>query len=140
MTELTKQCLALSRKERARLAKILQASVDRPDPTDTKRFNELLRIVEQMLGKGIISPSKSYNLCLGRRMIAYQMVAEGYSYSSIGRMMNRSHATVMYMCNMMDDAIKFYFRPDITLWNRFKETLNNYDKTTEIQSDSRRDS
>lgn len=132
MTELTKQCLALNREERARLAKILQTSVDRPDPTDTKRFNELLRIVERMLGKGIISPSKSYNLCLGRRMIAYQMVAEGYSYSSIGRMMNRSHATVMHMCDMMEDAIKFCFRPELTFWNRFKETLEDYDKTREV--------
>lgn len=132
MTELTRQCLSLKRTERERLAKILQESLRRPDQTDDTRFQDLLRIVERILGGGIMTQSKSYNNTLGRRLIAYQMASEGYSYSSIGRMLNRSHSAVIHMCNLMEDAIKFAFRPEMTIWNRFQEIIKNYDETRKI--------
>ena len=104
----------------------------RPDPTDDTRFNDLLRIAERILGGGIMTESKSYNNTLGRRLIAYQMSKEGYSYSSIGRKLNRSHSSVIHMCDMMEDAIKFAFRPEMTVWNRFQEIIKNYDETRNI--------
>jgi chromosomal replication initiation ATPase DnaA len=132
MTELTRQCLDLTKKNRKRLIKILEDSlIEKED--DGGRFHILLSIAEDIVGKGILSRFRDLNLVIGRRMIAYQMRQEGYSLMAIGKKLIRHHSSVMHMIRMMEDAIKFQFRPELTYWEEFQQKLQEYEKEISSQ-------
>lgn len=138
MTELTRQCLSLNRAGRERLAKILQESLEKPEPSDDKRFETLYAVATEMFGKGILTSSRNYELTLGRRFIAYQLVQEGYSYSVVGRYLIRHHSSIMHMCRMMEDVLRFQFKPEMSYWIQFQKQLKEKenDTTRTIQSNS----
>lgn len=126
MTELTSRCLALSKVQRERLIKRLQESlIEKED--DGSRFATLLKAATDVCGKGILSSSRDFNLVMGRRMIAYQMRSEGYSFPSIGKMMVRHHASVIHMVRMMEDALHYQFDLEVGYWNLFQQKILEYD-------------
>ena len=136
MTELTRQCLALSPHKRAQLIRTLEKSLmeaTNEDEIIKNRFSTLLSIVESMVGKGIIGKLKDRELVIGRRLIAYQMRLDGFSLSKIGMLLGKHHATVQHMEKMMEDAIKFEFRPELTYWEEFQQKLKEYER--EISSE-----
>lgn len=132
MMELTRQCLDLTKKNRKRLIKILEDSLIKKED-DGGRFHILLFIAEDIVGKGILTRFRDLNLVIGRRMIAYQMRQEGYSLMAIGKKLIRHHSSVTHMIRMMEDAIKFQFRPELTCWEEFQQKLQEYEK--EISSE-----
>lgn len=126
MTELTRRCLSLSKSQREKLIKRLQESlIERED--DGNRFATLLKAATDVCGQGVLSSSRDFNLVMGRRMIAYQMRSEGYSFPSIGKMMVRHHASVIHMVKMMEDALHFQFDLEIGYWNLFQKKIKEYD-------------
>lgn len=127
MTELTRQCLALSYDNRVRLIKVLQGSL-RDNEIARKRFDTLLLIATEVMGNGILLKSRDLNFVIGRRLIAYQMRLEGYSSPLIGRLLGKNHTSVLHMASMMEDAIKFQFRPELTYWEEFKQKLQEYEE------------
>lgn len=127
MIELTRQCLALSYDNRVRLIKVLQGSLS-DNEIARKRFDMLLLIATEVMGNGILLKSRDRNFVIGRRMIAYQMRQEGYSSPLIGRLLGKNHTSVLYMESMMEDAIKFQFRPELTYWEEFKRKLQEYEE------------
>lgn len=126
MTELTRRCLSLSKSQRERLIIRLQDSLNERED-DGNRFATLLKAATDLCGQGILSSSRDFNLVMGRRMIAYQMRKEGYSFPSIGRHMVRHHASVIHMVRMMEDALHFQFDLEIGYWNLFQQNLEKYD-------------
>jgi chromosomal replication initiation ATPase DnaA len=132
MTELTRQCLALSYDNRVRLIKVLQDTLHDSDIA-AKRFEELLKIARDIVGYGIMGESRERNPVIGRRLIAYQMRQEGYSSPMIGSLLRKSHPSVLHMERMMEDAIKFQFRPELTYWEEFQQKLKDYER--EISSE-----
>lgn len=129
---LTQQCLALNRSKRERLARLLQESLEKPEPTDDTRFPTLYEIATDMFGKGILTSSRNFELTLGRRFIAYQMLQEGYSYSAIGRFLIRHHASVMHMCSKMEDVLRFQFKPEFGYWLEFQKRLKEKDDEKKV--------
>ena len=127
MTELTKQCLNLPFDRRARLAKILNESLFKGEDIATRRFYILLPIAENLVGVGVLDKTKDIELVIGRRMIAYQMRSEGYSFPSIGKMMVRHHASVIHMVRMMEDALHYQFDLEVGYWNLFQQKILEYD-------------
>lgn len=126
MIELTRRCLSLSKSQRETLIKRLQKSlVEKED--DGSRFATLLKAATDVCGQGVLSSSRDFNLVMGRRMIAYQMRSEGYSFPSIGKMMVRHHASVIHMVRMMEDALHFQFDLEIGYWNLFQKKIKEYD-------------
>ena len=125
MTELITQCLTLNRGKRKELIKVLTESLERPAEKGEERFNLLFKIVTEMFGNGILSGCKQYNLVLGRRFIAYQMHNEGYTWSEIGRLLKKAHASVMHMYKMMDEVFDYpeIFFLEISQWNQFTKLL-----------------
>lgn len=128
MTELTKQCLNLPFDRRARLAKILNESLFKGEDMATRRFYILLPIAENLVGVGVLDKTKDIELVIGRRMIAYQMRQEGFSLQTIGTLLGKHHTTIMHMVNMMEDAIKFQFRPELTYWEEFQQKLKEHEE------------
>lgn len=136
MTELTRQCLALTKGERAKLIRALEKSLlydSKECEKIKKRFDTLLPIAESLVGKGIIGKLKNRELVIGRRMIAYQMRFDGFSSAKIGMMLDKDHSSVLHMEKMMEDAIRFQFRPELTYWERFQQKLHeNEELSSEV--------
>ena len=126
MTELTRRCLSLSKSQREKLIKKLQESLNERED-DGSRFATLLKAATEICGQGVLSSSRDFNLVMGRRMIAYQMRSEGYSFPSIGKMMVRHHASVIHMVRMMEDALHFQFNLEMEYWNKFQQKIKEYD-------------
>lgn len=126
MTELTRRCLSLSKSQREKLINKLQESLNERED-DGSRFATLLKAATEICGQGILSSSRDFNLVMGRRMIAYQMRSEGYSFPSIGKMMVRHHASVIHMVRMMEDALHFQFNLEMEYWNKFQQKIKEYD-------------
>ena len=126
MTELTRKCLSLSKSQREILIKRLQESLNERED-DGSRFATLLKAATDVCGKGILSSHRDFNLVMGRRMIAYQMRSEGYSFPSIGKMMVRHHASIIHMVRMMEDAIRYQFNLEMGYWYMFQQKIIEYD-------------
>ena len=126
MNELTRRCLSLSKSQREKLIKKLQDSLNERED-DGSRFATLLKAATEVCGQGILSSSRDFNLVMGRRMIAYQMRSEGYSFPSIGKMMVRHHASIIHMVRMMEDALHFQFNLEMGYWYMFRQKILEYD-------------
>jgi chromosomal replication initiation ATPase DnaA len=126
MTELTRRCLSLSKSQREILIKRLQESLNERED-DGSRFATLLKAATDVCGQGVLSSSRDFNYVMGRRMIAYQMRSEGYSFPSIGKMMVRHHASVIHMVRMMEDALHYQFGLEVGYWNMFQQKIKEYD-------------
>ena len=135
MRELTRQCLSLNRTKRERLARILQESVERPEPCDDKdRFQVLYKIATEMFGNGILTRCREYNLVLARQFIVFQMHGEGYSYPVIGKHLIRHHSSAIHMYKQMENIFDYpeYYVSEIAQWNQFRKRVKEYDETAEI--------
>ena len=129
MTELTRRCLELSLKERTRLINILQDSlVEKED--DGSRFSVIYKAATKVCGQGILTGARDFRLVMGRRMIAYQMRREGYSYMSIGRHLVRHHASVIHMVKMMEDILHYQWDMEMGYWRKFQNELYDTDGRT----------
>ena len=128
MTELTRRCLDLSKQNKQRLIRILTESLENDDlEDDGSRFATLYKAATEICGHGILTGSRNFNLVMGRRMIAYQMRKEGYSYPSIGKQMIRHHASIIHMVRMMEDALHFQFELEVGYWTLFQKKIKDYD-------------
>jgi chromosomal replication initiation ATPase DnaA len=128
MRELTRRLLNLPREQRQRIARLLSDSLvaeERED--DGSRFSVLYKAATEVCGVGILTQARDFDLVMGRRMIAYQMKKEGYSYVSIGRHLVRHHSSVIHMVAMMEDAIEYQFPVEMGYWKRFQNYLEEYD-------------
>ena len=129
MTELTRRCLELSLKERTRLINILQESLSERED-DGSRFSVIYKAATKVCGQGILTGARDFRLVMGRRMIAYQMRREGYSYMSIGRHLVRHHASVIHMVKMMEDILHYQWDMEMGYWRKFQNELYDTDGRT----------
>lgn len=138
MTEITRKCLCLDRKDRERLVKILQESLTKKGECDEKRFKVLYDIATELFGHGILTSSRDFNLVLGRRFIAWQMHSEGYSHSAIGRHLVRHHASVIHMLKMMEDVFAYdeIFQLEKSYWILFQRKLREHENDKRTAQDS----
>ena len=132
MTELTKQCLSLKKRDRERLIGLLQESLVKQElPNIEQRFKHLYRIVTDIMGDGILDKIKERNAVTGRRLIAYQMRLDGYSYPKIGKQMGFDRTTISLACDTMQSAFTYpkMYETEIYYWNLFQEKLKHNDTT-----------
>ena len=128
MTELTRRCLYLPKPDRQRLIRILTESLEEEEREDDgSRFAILNKAASDVCGQGILTSSRDFNLVMGRRMIAYQMKLERYSFVTIGKRLMRHHTSVMHMVRMMCDTMVFRFKDEMEYWNKFQEKLKEYE-------------
>lgn len=133
MRELTRRCLDLPRRQKEQLIRILRESLDNEIPDSDKakckdRFTFLYKIATDMFGKGILSSKRDRELVMARRCIAYMMRKEGYSLNAIGQRLVKHHTSVMHLCAMMEDAIKFKFHDEVELWEEFQERVRKEER------------
>lgn len=129
MTELTNRCLALNRHRRKILIKVLQHSLEEEQHDNEERFKVLYDIATSIFGNGILTSSREFNHVLGRRFIACQMRAEGFSFPVIGKYLKRHHSSVIHMQYMMDDVFRYpdMFKLEMGYWHIFQARLKEYE-------------
>jgi chromosomal replication initiation ATPase DnaA len=135
MTELTRQCLNLSKANKERLIKVLTESLANDEREDDgSRFSLLYKAATDVCGQGILTSRRDLNLVMGRRMIAYKMRQEGYSFMTIGKHMIRHHTSIIHSVRMMEDALHMQFSYECALWYLFNQRVNEYEYEKEVQS------
>ena len=144
MTDLTKQCLSLSKPSRERLVKLLQASLEKPMMESIEgRFKMLLEVATEVVGVGIMTKHKDHNLVVGRGMITYVMRNEGCTFGEIGRYLKRDSKSIRSVYVNMLNAFEYpkMYELEMSYWTLFQKRLKEKedDKTRTIQSNSRGD-
>lgn len=130
MRDLTRKCLDLSKDRKQKLVQILTESLEREHDRedDGSRFTLLYKAATEICGYGILTNKRDFNLVMGRRVIAYKMRQEGYSYSCIGRYLLKNHASILHMVKMMDEAFEMKFDNELAYWHMFNKKVEDYEK------------
>ena len=133
MDNLTQICLALPNGKKARLIRTLMRSLKEKDQLINKRFDILYKAATAVCGPGILSKFRNRELVIGRNMIAYKMRNEGFSSPTIGKLLQKNHATILNQASCMESALKYQFQPDISMWNDFLNKVEEYEKEISSQ-------
>ena len=119
-SELVKEVATAS--ERFSLAlKNLHEKNDCP-PTIGERFPFVLACAEIAVGRKL-SRERCEENTLIRAFVSYMLRSEGYSYSEIGRLLQRDHSTIMYLYKRMEDILSLphVYRKEIDMFREFEE-------------------
>ena len=124
MNDIVTRCLAMSRRNRQHLIKILSESLE-DNTMIQERFQTLLGCATMLMGDGILSSSRESFCVFGRQMIAYQMHKEGFGWSDIGRQMGRPHSSVICLAKKMEEMLKFkvWYKNEKALWEEFQKMI-----------------
>ena len=126
MTELTRQCLSLRRDSRERLLKLLQASLEKPMIESIEdRFKVLLDVATKVVGIGIMTKFKDFNLVMGRRIITYQMRNEGCTFAEIGKCLKRDSRSIRAAYVNMLNVFEYpkMYELEMSYWTLFQRLL-----------------
>jgi len=115
-----KKLIRMTPTEKRDLIVQLQRSMGEDDEyiSADERYRQLLKAAEKVFEMKMNTKSREANNVMIRRFIAYKMRSEGFSFQAIGRVMNRSHASIIYLVNQVKD----YF----SLPNAYKEETEKY--------------
>ena len=105
---------------------ILRHLLDENDctPSIGERFPFILACAEIAVGRKL-SRERCEDNTLIRAFVSYMLRNEGYSYSEIGRMLQRDHSTVMHIYKKMEDILSLphVYRKEIDMFREFEELL-----------------
>lgn len=90
-------------------------------PSVGERFPFVLRCAEMAVGRKL-SRARSEENTLIRSFVSYRLRKEGYGYSETGRMLQRDHSTVIYLCNKAQDMLSVpnAYRREVEMFNEFE--------------------
>ena len=132
MMTLTEQCLELPYKQRIDLCSTLMKSIReerRANSINHSRAATLKGYMEEILGEPYQVKSREPRFVWARTMVSYQLGMEGYAPSEIARMMEKDHATIVFMRHKMQDALNYAFayKDIVNIWKQFQNKVHNND-------------
>ena len=92
-------------------------------PPCKERYPVLLEQAEYVTSYTQNPNSRTTENVFIRSIVAHQLHEEGYTYSEIGRVIKKSHATVMFYVNKVNDMLSLpqMYETEITQYEQFKE-------------------
>jgi len=89
-----------------------------------ERYAEVLAAAEQAVGVKLNEGRDSVATTI-RSFVAYQLHKEEYSYTDIGRMMGRNHASVMHLVERKENALSVpgAYKAETEMFRKFEEIL-----------------
>ena len=92
-------------------------------PPCRERYPVLLEQAEYVTSYTQNPNSRTTENVFIRSIVAHQLHEEGYTYSEIGRVIKKSHATVMFYVNKVNDMLSLpqMYTTEITQYEQFKE-------------------
>lgn len=96
---------------------------DKPDRVDAGEYSS---VMSGIIGCDILSNNRRDELVCARALVAYQMRMDGMSFTEIGRMLRRDHATAMYYVEKAKDIFRLQnqYMSIIWIWRRFQKELS----------------
>lgn len=136
MTDLTRRCLILERKQRERLIKILQESLVDVEEKSSQKFYLFLTVAEETFGKGVLTSSRAFPLVLARRFVVWKLRECGYSWHEIGQFIKKDHSSAIHMWEMMDDIFHHpdIFKLEIAYWEEYDKKVKEKSHELEVRS------
>ena len=122
---LIRRCVGLPKEEKLYLIRQMQNTMMDEREDDGTRFHQLYKAATAVVGGGILSDSKIRSAVIGRKMIIYKMLEEGYTYDFISKCMNRDRSSVRHLRKHMDDALVYphIYQYEVECWKKFNELL-----------------
>lgn len=89
-----------------------------------ERFPKVLQAAEQATSR-MLTDSRERENTLIRSFVAYKLHNEGYSYSEIGKVMNRDHSTITHLANRMRDmlSVPYAYRTEVSQFKEFDKLI-----------------
>lgn len=93
-------------------------------PSIGLRFPVVMSAAEQATGRKLSGERSKENTTF-RAFVAYKLREEGYTYSDIGKMLQRDHSTVMHLCNIMRDmlSVPMAYQDEMKMYREFERLL-----------------
>lgn len=130
MTDLLTQCLALPLEERKKLvARLSDSIVDTMAQRTPERAARLFSIYQDLTGRRINLKSHDHNDVMGKMMVAYRMLQDGFSGGAIGRQLKKNHSTIIHYRRKMECVFEMpkMYSDVIKIWEMFNDKVENYD-------------
>ena len=89
-----------------------------------ERFPGVLACAELACGQPLTDTRERGNTII-RQFVAYRLHNEGYSYSEIGKVMNRDHSTITHLANRMRDmlSVPYAYRTEVSQFKEFDKLI-----------------
>ena len=125
MNKFEQYCTSLPQEQKQRLIGLLRKSL-RPSPSG-KTFELMHDAMVKVLGKEVLTKSRDRDLVVGRTILAYSCAVLGWTEYTIGRCLQRDHASVHKMKENMKLWINFpkVFKKENDLYVEFLKEWNN---------------
>ena len=125
MNKFEQYCTSLPQEQRQRLICLLRKSLKPSAPSKT--FERMHEAMTKVLGKDVLVKSRERDMTIGRAILAYSCAALGWTEYTIGRCLQRDHASVHKMKENMKLWIKFpkVFKKENDLYVEFLKEWNN---------------
>lgn len=138
MITLRDRCLALPYLDRVSLCEELRSSIERETETGTQtktnRGQELLGMMEEIMGEPIPLKSRKADYVWARTMVAYQLTREGITTTEAGRMLGKDHSTITFLKEKMEAALtySYAYKDVVDIWKQFQKRIQDEtDKRTD---------
>ena len=123
---LTRSALKLPSAKKRELISLLSQSIESEEHavSEKDRYRYVKSVVESVLGRKI-DKGRHHEDVISRMYIAYTLRNDGYSYSTIARLIDKNHSTVFYMVRKVKDMLSLpaVYRNEVELFKAFKSKL-----------------
>lgn len=125
MNDIVRTCLSLPNREKVELINLLRDSLESRDKGRT--FDMMHKAIVKVIGCEVITKSRERNLVIGRTILAYACALEGWSTTTIGKLLNRDHSTISILTKDMREWLGSpnLFKDENEMYFKFLEVLNN---------------
>ena len=99
---------------------------------DNSAARKYVDAMNEIVGGDIRSRSRKQSLLWGRNFVAYKLRRDGYSLPRIGRILKRSHATIIHGLNAARNAMDYpkSYSDILNIWESFSEKLSLHKSIT----------
>lgn len=125
MNKFEQYCTSLPQDQKQRLIGLLRKSLK---PTASGKTFELMHgAIVKVLGKEVLTKSRERDLVVGRTILAYSCACLGWTECTIGKLLNRDHASINTMKQNMKLWLKSpnVFKKENDLYVEFLKEWNN---------------
>ena len=98
-----------------------------------RRYTVLANAAEKAVGQEMLINRQTRADVMVRTMVAHKLRQEGFSLTTIGKAIGRSHSTVLLLIRQMDGIIAspIYFAPEMERYNRFLDNIKQCENETD---------
>lgn len=120
---LIKECERLTDTEKRALVKVLISQIN----AKTTRSEELLAVMENVMGEKLHLRSHEQRFVWAKTIIANQLLSEGYSTTKVGMCLGMDHSSVVHMKKKFPQLFSQpkAYEKELAMYNQFNSIVNH---------------